>query len=346
MVALKGGEIERFVRAPRKDCLLILVYGPDAGLVGERARLIATTLLDGSDDPFARADLDPAAIAADPGRLVDEAGMLPPFGGRRVVHVRRGDGALAPAATALLDSAVDGASVVIEQGDLRRDAPLRKLAEKHKNAVALPCYADTDASIGTLIDDQLAAFGLLIDRDAKSALTDLLGGDRLASRNELEKLCLYASGKERVELSDIEAICGDAASLELDGFIDAVGLGDVAEADRQLGRLLQSGQAPQALISALNRHFDLLRLLRRAIDQGQTAEAALKSVRPPIFFRREKAVRQQVLRWPLAALERARDTLGRTDLDSRRQGDLGETLLARTVLSLAAEGRRLARGNA
>lgn len=41
MVALKAGEVERFVAAPPADVPLVLVFGPDAGLVSERAAMLA-----------------------------------------------------------------------------------------------------------------------------------------------------------------------------------------------------------------------------------------------------------------------------------------------------------------
>ncbi|MEO1198622.1 MAG: DNA polymerase III subunit delta [Pseudomonadota bacterium] len=343
MTALKGAEIERFVRSPDTDALVVLVYGPDTGLVSERARALVKALLAGSDDPFALAELDPTAIA-EPGRLVDEASMLPPFGGPRIVHVRRGDGIRPAAVSALLDTDLTGAQVVIEDGDLKRDSALRKLCERHKRARALPCYADGAGDIDGLIDQAFKAFDLRIEPDARRAMKDLLGGDRLASRMELEKLCLYALNDGVVTLDHIDAVSGDAGLLDTSDFVDAVGLGEVADADRHLGRLLQSGMHPVQLIGALQRHLALLRVIRSAVDDGQTIESALKSIRPPIFFRREGHVRQQALRWTLSALRRARDTLSAADLDGRKQSELADIILGRAVLSLSTEGRRLGRG--
>src|SRR5262249_59805324 len=103
----------------------------------------------------------------------------------------------------------------------KRNAPLRVLCERAKNAAALPCYADAERDLVRLIDDEMRDAGLTIAAEARTALIPLLGGDRLASRHELRKLALYARGKARVELEDVMAVTADASELALDGLVDA-----------------------------------------------------------------------------------------------------------------------------
>ena len=63
--------------------------------------------------------------------------------------------------------------VVIEAGDLKRNAPLRALCERAANAAALPCYADGERDIQRLIDDEMREAGLTIAPDARAALVPL-----------------------------------------------------------------------------------------------------------------------------------------------------------------------------
>ncbi|TDN21357.1 DNA polymerase III subunit delta, partial [Lactobacillus crispatus] len=75
MTAVKAGEIEGLIRrGPDPRIPVILVYGPDTGLVTERARKLAEDFVDDPADPFALVRIDGDALAADPGRLCDEAG--------------------------------------------------------------------------------------------------------------------------------------------------------------------------------------------------------------------------------------------------------------------------------
>src|SRR5258705_12981458 len=203
MVALKGADIDKFVARPDPTRPVVLVFGPDAGLVRERAEALVRASVDDPKDPFQLARLDGDDLAGEPTRLVEEANTIPLFGGRRAVWVKAGRGNLAPAVEALVACSSPDCRVVIEAGDLRKTAPLRAVCERAKNAVALPCYADGERDIARLIDDEMRAGGLAISAEARSPLVPLLGGARLAARQEGPKPAMFARGKGKVELDDV-----------------------------------------------------------------------------------------------------------------------------------------------
>ena len=66
----------------------MLVYGPDAGLVRERADALVRASVDDPNDPFAFVRIEGEELSANPSRLVDEAHTVPLFGGRRAVLVK------------------------------------------------------------------------------------------------------------------------------------------------------------------------------------------------------------------------------------------------------------------
>src|SRR6266508_5837180 len=177
MVALKGSEIERFLARPNRP--IVLVFGPDAGLVHERAEVLVRMSVDDPKDPLQLARLDGDDLAGEPTRLVEEANTIPLFGGRRAVWVKAGARNFAPAVEALLAATSPDCRVVIEAGDLRRTAPLRALCERARNAAALPCYEDGQKDLERLIDTEMREAGLTIAPEARAALVPLLGGDRL-----------------------------------------------------------------------------------------------------------------------------------------------------------------------
>ena len=105
MVALKGPDIERFVTRPDPARPVVLIFGPDAGLVRERAEALVRASVDDPADPFQLARLDGDDLAGEPTRLVEEANTIPLFGGRRAVWVNAGGRNFAPAVEALVASA-------------------------------------------------------------------------------------------------------------------------------------------------------------------------------------------------------------------------------------------------
>src|ERR1700739_731047 len=87
MVALRGKDIDAYLARPDPARPIVLLYGPDAGLVRERADALIATAVDDPNDPFSLVKLDGDELAAEPSRLVDEALTVPLFGGRRAIRV-------------------------------------------------------------------------------------------------------------------------------------------------------------------------------------------------------------------------------------------------------------------
>ena len=206
MTAVKAGDVEGLVRrGPDPRIAVVLVYGPDVGLVADRAMRLVRGMVADPDDPFALIRIDGDTRASDPGRLVDEAGTVGLFGGSRTIWVRSGSRNYAPAVDAVLKAPTEGARIVVEAGDLARSAPLRTLCEGSPKALALPCYPDDERTLADLIERTLQEAGLRIDRDARDLLTGSLGSDRRASLSEIGKLTLYARSEEHT--SELQSQC-------------------------------------------------------------------------------------------------------------------------------------------
>src|SRR6201988_1110065 len=106
MVALRGKDIDSFLVRPDPGRPIILLYGPDAGLVRERADALMASAVDDPNDPFSLVGLDGAELAAEPSRLVDEAMTVPLFGGRRAIRVRAGSRRFAGGVATLADTTI------------------------------------------------------------------------------------------------------------------------------------------------------------------------------------------------------------------------------------------------
>src|SRR5258705_10101769 len=254
MVALKQAQIDAFLARPNPAGPIVLLFGPHAGLVRGRAEALIRASADDPNDPFSLARVEGDELASNPTRLVEEANTIPLFGGRRAVWVRAGGRNFTAAVEALVADAAPNCRVVIEAGDLKRNAPLRALCERAKNVAALPCYVDAEKEIARLIDDEMREAGLAIAPDARALLVPLLGGDRLASRSELRKLALYARGKERVEIDDIIAVVADASALALDAVVDATFAGRTHDVEVQFAKARTAGTSPGTIMSAAQRH--------------------------------------------------------------------------------------------
>jgi DNA polymerase III subunit delta len=340
LVALRGKEIDAFLARPDADRPIILLYGPDSGLVRERADALMASAVDDPNDPFSLIRLDGDELAGEPSRLVDEALTIPLFGGRRAIRVRAGSKSFASGVETLAEMRPKDCRIVIEAGELRPDAPLRKVCERAKTAVAIACYPDTERDLARLIDDELRTFDLRISSDARGALMLLLGGDRQASRNEIRKLALYARGEREVTLDHVAAIVTDASALALDAIVDGAFAGRPVEVESAFAKAMASGTYPGAIIAAAQRQAALLHKARLPVEEGMSVSAAAENGFPRLHFSRKAAVEMALQNSSAERLAKIIGQLADAAFEMRKQSDLAAAIAQRALLAIAVNTRR------
>lgn len=338
VVAIKGQQIDRFLAQP--DKAIILLYGADNGLVSERADDLVAKFQGDDRSGFAVTRLDGDAIANDPARLADELGGAGLFSTKTIVRLRAGSRNITKQVEAIANNKPEDAWLVIEADDLKPSNALRKVAEKHVNIASIPAYADTNQSLNYLIDQEIRGAGKDIDRDARQLLLALLGADRRLSRNEIKKLILYVGNNARITLDDALAVVADAASSQFDALADSIGMGDINAVERDIQQAFADDRQPPAIIISMARHFRRLADARLDIDHGATAEAAMRRLRPPVFFKRETAFRQQLNQWSFADLRHAMGRIGEREFAIRQNTILAPSLLRALALELALRAKR------
>jgi len=147
-----------FSPGPTRDGRFILLYGPDSGLVRERAEALLASAVDDPNDPFSLVRLDGDELSADPSRLVDEAMTVPLFGGRRAIRVRAGSRSFASGVDTLADVALKDCRIVIEAGELRPEIAAAQGLRRAKTAVAIA--AIPTANVIWRVDREAADFQL------------------------------------------------------------------------------------------------------------------------------------------------------------------------------------------
>jgi len=339
----KAHEVEGWIARPDPAVRVVLIYGPDRGLVSERAAAFAKRTGLPLDDAFSVIRYDASDLEQDPGRLIDEARMVSMFGGERLIWIRNAGThkGFSDALKDLLDKPSRDAITLIEAGDLKKAAPLRDMVERADAAMALPCYVDEERSLDGVIDSELARAGKTMAADARHALRRRLGGDRLATRGEIEKLILYCGEKPVVDLEDVIASSGDVSASSVDQAIDAALAGSLAELDLALRRSQESGTHAQAILGAAMRQFQGLEILRRNVDiGGAQPAAAVAGARPPVFFSRRKLVEGALGTWNGASIARALTRLQESILATRHRPELAGAIVRETLMAIAVESLR------
>lgn len=320
MTAYKAGDVPRIIKAPPRHVTGFLIHGSDATQASDAARQLAENLSRRSTPPGEIIRISDQELSQNPGRLSVELQTLPMFGGRPVVWLR---GAQNQRLEEIREGLSDeGGILVVEAGNLAKNAKLRQFFEESANLAALPCYGDAPESVTALIEAETAAAGLVIAPEAARLISETFGSNLSVARAEVEKLLLYAAGETVISLDMVETVIADVAESGADEVITAALSGQAAKALKAFDRLSATGFPPQTLLTLLAAHILRLVRVKSAMEAGEPFAAAIKKLRPPLFFKAEQSFAAQCRLWPLAGLQE----IARASLDAIRDCRLNPAL--------------------
>ncbi|MCH7831406.1 MAG: DNA polymerase III subunit delta [Proteobacteria bacterium] len=347
---IPASRINPFLRQPDPKVAAVLLFGPDQGLVRERAEALVLTVVDDLADPFRVAVFTGADIKADPPCLADEAAQLSLTGGRRVIWVHEATDGISPTFESFLDNGGHDNLVIVEAGTLGPQSSLRKLFEKSSHGASIGCYEDDAKGLEAVIRETLGRHGLSPTAEARDYLVENLGSDRRVTRSELEKLALYAlsgtansdggNGENRlVGLDDAMACIGDSAAMSLDSVAYCTASGDSRGLDRAFERALMEGTSPVGILRAVGRHLQRIHMALGLVDGGATFEKAMAGLRPPIIFKFKSEFQTQMKRWRMSRLSGALELVTEAEIDCKTTGFPAQAGCHRALIRIAQAAR-------
>lgn len=328
---LDARQIEGFLRNP--TATVVLLHGEDAGLVRERGTALVKAVAGSTDDPFRVVELGRELAES----IGDEMASIPMTGGRRVVRVRDAIDGMTAVVQRVLDAAPAG-FLVLEAVDLPSRGKLRALVEKAKNGAAIACYSLSGRALEDEIRAVLATHNVTVEADALAWLGAHLGADQGVTRQEVEKLALYAGDGGRVDQATARLCVGDLSGLSLDDALFSAIVGDVAGTDRALELAMAEGASPVGVLRIALHHVRKLERARAAMAGGMSAAEATKATRPPLYFNKATAFTQALGIWSETALADACTRLWEAERACKRTAAPTETICRNAVIGLAQRG--------
>ena len=267
-----------------------------------------------------------------PAAIVESARVLPMMSDRRVVVVlraerilkpkRRGKGAdpgehgehdEGPADTDALDAYAKAplpeTTLVLIASDVDRTRRIYKTLQK--SATIVECWGlkgSRDARVDLrqaarmaeqLVKQAVADAGQQIDVAAVRLIAERAGTDIARLRGDVERLLLFAAGRPRITLDDVQQVVSAETAQDDWAVTSAIQRGDAAEALRQVALSMDAGGVPYMILGQLG------------------------------WFVREKLTMTEPRRVPAAV-----DALFRTDLELKSSGGEPRILLERLVVEL------------
>ncbi len=155
--------------------------------------------------------------------------------------------------------------LVLIDGEIADNNPLlRAFAEHsqvHKQA------APTGPGLNQWVKRAAEEKGSSVTPPAIQAITEMVGNDLWTLDREMEKLSLYAAGREITE-TDVRALVPYAQEANIFAAVDAIMDGRPGDALRLMTQLMQEGREPLYIIAMIERQLRLIALARDLTERG------------------------------------------------------------------------------
>lgn len=323
--------IGRAVDQPAAALRFYLFHGPDEG----QSRALAARLLEALS--ATKSAVSSGEIRSDPASLVDEAGAMSLFGGKRAIWIEPATKDIEEGVAALLEAAAVESVVVAIAGSLTKASPLLKLAEASPLALAFASYPPEGQDAERMVIDLGRRFGLKISAPVAARLADSTSNDQAIVAQELEKLALYlgAAPESPRELDHeaVDAVGAENAEGDFMRLADLALVGDIDELADELARMPSGGSEAIPVIRSLQRRLLMLAPLRARVERGERPDGLMTSLGKSLFYKDQTKVQRMLSKWSAADLATAADRAGRlerslmfTPVPDREA--LGEELLA------------------
>ena len=176
---------------------------------------------------------------------------------------------------------------------LEKRSKLRNYFEKSKICAVIPCYVDNDLSLKKLIQSKLKEYSGLTGNNINMIL-DNTNLDRAKLNNELEKIKTFFQDKI-IKSEKLELLLNNKSNEDFDKLKDQAFLGNKKNTNKLLSETIIDNEKNIFYLNVINQR--LYKISETLNNNGNTLEAKINSLKPPIFWKDKPNFISQAKKW-------------------------------------------------
>jgi DNA polymerase-3 subunit delta len=200
--------------------------------------------------------------------------------------------------------------ILVESRTLPASHPFLKLAEREETGYIKSFPRPKDRDLPGWIQRRARAKQGAIDHEATRMLAALVGDDLRLLDQEIEKLLIYANGRQ-VTAEDVRELVSRAREMSIFDLVDCVGRRQTDRALRLLHQLMEDGKEPLYVLAMLARQVRILIQVKELQSEGMTEREIVTHLKLHPFVVQKGCAQAQNFR--MAQLEAAHQRLVETD---------------------------------
>lgn len=340
---IKAFQVNNFISSGKvEEYRGILLYGPEFGLISNRAKIIAEKIAGDIKDPFRYIDIDFSKITESPYILSDELTSLSLTGGKRVIRIRNVKPSLPKDITEIIKRYSSKENfLIMTSNELTKASSSRSFFEKEACLISMPCYPESKSSVSQIITSILNKEKIKYDYEIIDILPDLFAENRMLILSELEKLITYAQNKEKITKEDVFKIIENTKEISIDNILTATANKDFKTAENALIKALRENTEPITVIKSLIYYFNRLYTVKKYISSGKSEQQAISSLKPAVFFKNINNFKNHLKIWNKHSILKALAVLTSAEIKAKTTSAISILICKRVILNLSYKGKNI-----
>ncbi len=192
-------------------------------------------------------------------------------------------------------------NLIFKTGPIQKGLKIRKFFEDSPDCLIVPCYEDSLLEKKEVIIKVFKNENIEISPNHTDVLASLLSTERLSLTNELNKLVIYIKNTKKNIINALSILI-DNNSQDLNNLVHLLASKKRNDFWNEFLKVQQTFTDEIKFINIFSKYLEKILFVKEKILLGSTPFNAMKSLRPPIFFKQEKVFLSQLNLWNLRNL--------------------------------------------
>ena len=194
--------------------------------------------------------------------------------------------------------------IIFKSGPIQKNIKFRKVFEDSQDNVCVPCYEDTYEEKKEVIYKLFKRENLQISENEIDELASFLSSERLDLINDLKKIIIHTKITNK-SIKDSLSIISENQSDDINKVIYSLASRKKKVFWNEFSIISNSLKDEIKFINILSIHLEKILIVKKKISDGHSPFHALKTLKPPIFFKLEKEFLKQTEIWEEKELTQA-----------------------------------------
>ena len=325
----------------------ILFYGTNNGLVNSLFNATLSTLSINSNDPFDVSKLTTENIVENSSCLTEALSTYSMVSSQRYVLLNICNYTLNKNTINVILSSIkldiEGCVLIIKADNLGSQSELVKFSSNSKSGLLIACYEESLGNIKTKLSNILNDNNQTFNSSFISLLSSKFSNDSSINQMELEKLETFLMNNNKVNESTLLNFIINNTDININKIAIHCASGNIEKALFFYQKSIQSSILPLFVLKAILKHLNLIERILFSVNDGNSIDYAINSLKPPVFFKDKPHLTLQASLWTIERTKTVKKRLIDAEIKCKSYAINEKLFVAQLILSISVIARNLIR---